>query len=264
MQQFVGDLNHAAVADVQGIERARHDNPRRSAGGANTDALDFGQEKVLPRGRRLEPRLVHLLAFEQFELEPRGDAARLGHGVEDQATGKPLLFRPAAAALVKLQPPGGGLAGRLQGDVDAVRTAFRPIGGQAGRTGHPGRQDSRLLIAPAVLEGHHGHGAGRGGRAEFVGPAAQPGRQGRGRVRDNGLEEGSRTAGHGQQVGNRPAAASRDREHDAAGRVVNLFNELFGREKHFAPPIGAEDPRCLSAPTDPLPTRPGITAAPIS
>ncbi len=176
VQQFVGDLDHATVADVQRVERARHDDPRRPARGANTNALDLAQQKVLPLGRRLDSRLLHLLAFEQFERQPLGDAARLGHDVEDQPAGKPLLFRTAATALVQLQPPSGGLDSRLQGDVDAVWTALRPIGGQAGRTGYAGRHDCRLFIAPSALKSHHGHCAGRGGRAELIGPAAQPGR----------------------------------------------------------------------------------------
>ena len=186
----------------------------------------------MPRRRRHGPRLLDLFAFQQIELQPRGNAARLGQDVQQQPARQPLLFCPAAAILLQLEPPDGRQDVGLQGDVDAVGAAFRPIGGQAGRAGHPGRHGPRLLVLPRPLKGHHGHRPGRGGGTELVGQSAQKSDHGRGRIGHHRLQQGPRAAGHFQQVGNRPAPAAGGGQHDPPGRIVDLLDELFGREEH--------------------------------
>ncbi len=132
-EHLLGHLDHAAMAVVQGIERPRHEQLRRAVGRTDANRFDLAQQQVLPGGRGLRARLFDLLAFEQIEREPIGHAARFGHDVQQQPSGKPLLFRPAAAVLLQLQMPSCGQGDGLQGDVNAMRAALRPIAGQTGR-----------------------------------------------------------------------------------------------------------------------------------
>jgi hypothetical protein len=89
----------------------------------------------------------------------------------------------------------------------------------------------RRLVLPGTVKRCHCHRPTGRSRAELVGKAAEPSDHGGGRVRNDGFQEGSRTARHFEQIGDGPAAAATGRQHDLQRRIVNLLHKLFGRKQ---------------------------------
>jgi len=154
VQKVLRDLQHAQMTFMQWIKRAGKNNLRRAARRMDACMVHLAQQQVLPGGLGRYGGLFDLLVFEQFEFEPIGRAAGLGHDVQQQSSDEPFFFGPASPVFLKLQSPCGRPIGGLQ-----LAEQATPAGKTSAVSKHRARRKAVIAMARAVRDEQYSSGS---------------------------------------------------------------------------------------------------------
>ena len=218
---------------MQRVERAgQHDAGGRRRGrqlaiGPRGHAREAPGEELVDEIAGLHDGLrVVLVAVQETSRRRRGDTARAGEPHHDGARHDILFARAIAAAFRKYDRAVVGAGAGGDGDVETVLALSGTIGDEPGCRAEAhqvgaGRLELRGALAGALRQRHRRLGAAGLRRLEAQERGQRPRIVGHQR-----LEQQPRSAGHPEQLGDRPAAAAGDGEHRLTAGGVHRRDRL--------------------------------------